>query len=636
MSPMIDSAVRVVRSNRRAVLYAAYATITVVAYALAYLIRFDLRWPREHTDTFCISLAVLVTIRLIFVRLARLTSSQWRFVSLVDLLRLLVATFFGSGVFYTFNVLAKLSPRVPHSVILVEGVLTSYLIAGAWVVYRGAYEVLRRRGQGVVAGKRVIIVGAGDGGYRLLRAIQRTPTPYQVVAFIDDSSFLWGTELLGVPVIGSTEDAGPIARYHRAEELIIAMPSLDVAEFRRVLGRCESAGLPIRVLPGISQVLSGEIRVDHLREVRIEDLLGREPIELQLPELNADLGGRSVLITGAAGSIGSELSRQVALHGPSRLVLFDQAETEMYYLELELRSKHPDLELVPVIGDIVDDAAVERVFHEYRPERVYHAAAYKHVPMMEMNAREAVRNNVIGTWRVADAAGRHGTGKFVLVSTDKAVRPSSVMGATKRLAELAVLELEKRYERTYFAAVRFGNVLGSNGSVIPIFKRQLAEGKPLTVTHPDTTRYFMTIPEAVQLILQASLLPSLRGNIAMLEMGEPVRILDLARNLLTLSGAGPNAHTQRIMFTGLRPGEKLHEELSGPDEKSRTTSIPKVRILDTPRVEGLEVSVAVEAWERALEDGRETAVLAFLQNVFPGVAFGAPSERDRMRALVDS
>jgi FlaA1/EpsC-like NDP-sugar epimerase len=346
-----------------------------------------------------------------------------------------------------------------------------------------------------------------------------------------------------------------------------------------------------------------------------------------LPELAADLRGRRVLITGAAGSIGSELARQVALHCPATLVLFDQAETDLFYIGMELREKHPDLALVQVIGDIVDPAAVERVFQVHQPERVYHAAAYKHVPMMECNQREAILNNVIGTWRVADAAGRHSVNKFVLVSTDKAVQPVSVMGATKRLAELVVLELQERYLGTTYAAVRFGNVLGSNGSVLPIFKRQLESGKPLTVTDPEATRYFMTIQEAVQLILQASLLPEMRGSIAMLEMGEPVRIEDLAKNLLHLAGLD-DSHGGRIVYTGLRPGERLHEQLLAPDEQTTPTAIPKVRLVFANGDFGGAVCQGIEGWERAFRNGAGNEVLVSLKTLFPGLDGSDPAAHE--------
>jgi len=404
------------------------------------------------------------------------------------------------------------------------------------------------------------------------------------------------------------EQLSDVVRSEEVEEIIIAVPSALPNELRRIVEYCEQTGKPFKVLPGIAEVLAGNVQLAQLREVKIEDLLGREPIQLTLPELAAELAGSSVLITGAAGSIGSELARQVALHGPATLLLFDQAETDLFYLDMELREQHHGLRIVPIVGDVVEAAAVERVFVEYQPDRIFHAAAYKHVPMMEANPREAVRNNIIGTWRVAEAAGRHGAEKFVLVSTDKAVRPVSIMGASKRVAELAVLEMQRDFPGTTFAAVRFGNVLGSAGSVIPIFKRQLAAGRPLTVTHPDATRYFMTIPEAVQLILKASLLPEVKGSIAMLEMGEPVRIADLARNLLELSGV-KSVSGNHIVYTGLRPGERLHEELTAPGEETVPTMHPKVRIVRAHAGTNQSVIAELDKWEQALRDGRGGEVL---------------------------
>jgi len=370
------------------------------------------------------------------------------------------------------------------------------------------------------------------------------------------------------------------------------MPSADPRALREVVDRCMETRLPYKVLPPLGEVFQDESAVTQLREVRIEDLLGRDPVKLSLPELAEDLSGKSVLITGAAGSIGSELARQVALHRPARIVLLDQAESDLYFLELELKAKHREVEVVPVVCDILDRGGLERCFRRHGPQRVFHAAAYKHVPMMEENVREAIRNNVVGTWRVAELSGRSGVEKFCLVSTDKAVRPANVMGATKRLAELILLGAQARYPGSWFVAVRFGNVLGSQGSVIPLFQRQLANGRELTVTDPKVTRYFMTIPEAVQLILQATLLEEARGRIAMLEMGEPVCIADLARNLIRLAGLreGIDAH---IRFIGLRPGEKLHEELVSEDEETTPTGVERVRVVgNAAAAQGLEALLA--------------------------------------------
>ena len=620
-------------SYRHTVAYALYMAVVAFSYATAFLLRFEFGWREGYGLVFALSLPVLLAIRFGFIVLFRLSTGRWRFIGARDVSRLVVATTSGSAVFGLLVLVIPFSPPVPRSIVVLEWVLTTALTAGLWTVYRSGYEQIRHHLSGFNGNaKRVLIIGAGEAGNLLAREMLRFPTGYRPIGFVDDDSKKWGMLLRGVEVIGATVDLAAIAKAERAGEIIIAMPSAPPAEMRRIVETCDSTGLPFKVLPGIGQVLAGDVRINQLRNVRIEDLLGREPVELTLPELAADLRGRRVLITGAAGSIGSELARQVALHGPRSLVLFDQAETDLFFIEMELREKHPELTIVPVIGDIVDPQAVESVFRQYRPERVYHAAAYKHVPMMECNAREAIRNNVIGTWRVAEAAGRHGAEKFVLVSTDKAVRPISVMGATKRLAELLVIESQARHGSTVFSAVRFGNVLGSNGSVIPIFKMRLEAGKPLPVTHPDATRYFMTIQEAVQLILQTALLPEVRGSIAMLEMGEPVRIADLAKNLLHLAGMERNGGG--IVYTGLRPGERLHEELVSPDEETLPTAIPKVRLVLTNAHCGGKVNTWLGEWEQALADGGEAQVMEALRALFPGLDNGAPPLPEESRRSV--
>jgi FlaA1/EpsC-like NDP-sugar epimerase len=606
-------------SFRRLVAFALYGLAVGVSYLLAYLLRFDFHFPPAYVATFWTSLAVLLAVRVACGMFFRLSTGRWRFIGAHDVLRLMLATTVGSALFFTLTQAVPLGPGVPRSIVAFEWVLTSFLTAGMWIVYRMAYEQWRHHLSGYNgSATRVLIVGAGEAGILLAREMRRFPTGYRPIGLVDDDPSKWGMVLYGLEVIGSTRDLKAIAEVEHAEEIIIAVPSAAPPELRRIVEMCESTGLRFKVLPGIAEVLAGDIRLNQLRDVRIEDLLGRDPIQLTLPELASELSGSSVLITGAAGSIGSELARQIALHGPASLVLFDQAETDLFYLELELRERHPGVRLVAVVGDVVEAAAVDKVFREHRPDRVFHAAAYKHVPMMESNPREAVRNNVIGTWRVADAAGRHGAEKFVLVSTDKAVRPVSIMGATKRLAELVVLELQELHHDTTYAAVRFGNVLGSNGSVIPIFKRQLAAGKPLTVTHPEATRFFMTIPEAVQLILQASLLPEVRGSIAMLEMGEPVRIADLAANLLELSGVRRQSG-DRIVYTGLRPGERLHEQLVAPNEQTVATANAKVRVVRTRSGLARDLTAELDAWESALADGRTDEVLEAVAQFCGGV-----------------
>ena len=614
----VDRFRRAVQSRRRAVALSAYAGVSGAAFMLAWMLEFGTTWPAGATRVLVIVLPILLAIRIATDLVFKLSIGRWRFVSTRDVLRLAGATTVGMIVFWAVTRGLGYGDAVPLSVILMEWVLTGYMTAVIWIGYRTLFEQVRHYKAGINGrARRVLIVGAGDAGNLLAREMRRFPTGYKAVGFVDDDPYKRGTRVYGLEVLGSTAELSQLVVAHAVEEIVIAIPSTKPDALQRIVAACELTGLHFRVLPGYSATLAGNVQLTQLREVRIEDLLGRPPVQLDLSQLDSDLRNRTVLVTGAAGSIGSELARQVALHSPGRLVLLDQAETELFFLNLELKDSHPDLAISAIVGDIVDAEGIEQLFRRFNPSHVFHAAAYKHVPVMEDNAREAVRNNVIGTMRVADAAGRHGAAKFVLVSTDKAAQPANVMGTTKRLAEMLVLELQQRYAPTMFTAVRFGNVLGSNGSVIPIFEKQLRAGKPLTVTHPEATRYFMTITEAVQLILQSSLLPELAGNIAVLEMGEPVRIVELAENMLRLSGV-PHRNGDSIVFTGLRPGEKLHEELVAPDEESLPTAVPKVsliRSVETPMLLPLgQLSDGTLGF--APENG---GVLAWLEGIFPSL-----------------
>ena len=611
-------------AHRRLLAYSLYGLLAALGYAAAYFLRFEFQLGQEESRALLLTLPAVAVVRMLFALLFKLSSGRWRFIGTGDVLRLFLAMTAGSVVLLALREALPAELIIPRSVLLIEWALSSYATAAVWIAYRVSFEQVRRvRRRRDDRPKRAVMVGAGEAGNLLAREIQRYPTGYRLIGFVDDDPLKWGCRIQGAEVIGGIADLTAIVAAEQAEEVILAIPSAGPEELRRLVQQCEATDVPFKVLPGISEVLSGRVGMSQVRELRIEDLLGREPVDLELPELAEDLGGRCVLITGAAGSIGSELARQVALHAPSRLVLLDQAETDLFFLELELREVHPDLDLVAVVGDIVDEPQIDRVMRRVSPDRVFHAAAYKHVPLMEANVEQAVKNNVVGTAVVARAAGQHAVGKFVLVSTDKAVRPANVMGSTKRLAELAVLELQDRFPATTYGAVRFGNVLGSKGSVLPIFKRQLEAGKPLTITHPEVTRYFMTIPEAVQLILQASLLPEFRGHVAMLDMGEPVKIMDLALNYLRLSGVPPRLG-ETYRFTGLRPGEKLHEELAAPHEGAVDTSIPKVRLLTTygDGVGLLEVDALVDRWGDFLSNGSSHKVGEELRALFSGLQNG--------------
>lgn len=564
--------------QRRAVSSAVYSAVTAFSLALAFVVRFDFQLAVLSTATFALALALLVPIRLAVDYAFRLGFSRWRYVGIRDLLRLVAAMTTGSLIFLVLVWGIPGLPREPRSVILMEWVFTGYLTGGIWVLYRLAYEHLR---SGHADGRtRVLVVGAGEAGQMLVQQMQRSAVGLLPVALVDDDPFKWGTLVHGVEVVGAVRDVGTIAEASGAEQVLIAIPSATPRQLRLVIQSCEGTELPLKILPGIVDVLTGRAELSQIRRVEVEDLLGRDPVKLDLPELAQELRGKTVLVTGAAGSIGSELARQIARHAPGVLILLDQAETPLYYLELEMRKAFPRLRLVVMVGSVDHADTVFDIFSNYHPHRVFHAAAYKHVPMMQESPRAAVRANVLGTYMVAKAAGEHGAESFLLISTDKAVRPYNVMGATKRLAEQVCLHLQGRYPLVGYRAVRFGNVLGSNGSVIPLFRKQLEAGEPLTVTHEAVTRYFMTIPEAVQLVLKASVLPESRGRVSMLDMGEPVRILDLARNLLRLSGH-PYRPGQNVIINGLRSGEKLHEELSAPDERVSATSVDRVSIVET-------------------------------------------------------
>ena len=419
------------------------------------------------------------------------------------------------------------------------------------------------------AAKRIMIVGAGTSGSVILKEMTTSSLVNGcVVCFVDDDKNKAGKFLNGVPVAGNRNDIPRLAEEYRIDEIYIAIPSASAKERKAIIEICRETGCQVKILPGIYQLINGEVSIAKLRNVEIEDLLGRDPIRVNLDEIMGYVSGKVVLVTGGGGSIGSELCRQVASHNPKQLIIFDIYENNAYDIQLELKEKYPDLDLVVLIGSVRNTHRIETVFEKYRPDIVYHAAAHKHVPLMEDSPNEAIKNNVFGTYKTAKAADKYGTKRFVLISTDKAVNPTNIMGASKRMCEMVVQMMNAR-SKTDFVAVRFGNVLGSNGSVIPLFKKQIEQGGPVTVTHPDIIRYFMTIPEAVSLVLQAGAYAK-GGEIFVLDMGEPMKILDLAKNLIRLSGYTPDVDIP-IVFTGLRPGEKLYEELLMNEEGMQDT-----------------------------------------------------------------
>ncbi len=461
-----------------------------------------------------------------------------------------------------------------ESVIMLDLFTTIMLLSGVRMLVRLYHEEFfaERRG----AARRFLIIGAGNAGEALLREMmRRRDTPYHVVGFVDDDPNKYRMQIHGVPVLGTVDQLPQLCQKYSVDELAIAIPSATPKQMRRVVQICQGTKLRFSTVPSLTDIASGKLKVSQIREVEINDLLGREEVKLDLEGIQRFLRGKTVLVTGAGGSIGSEMCRQVCEFEPTRLLLVEQAENPLFFIERELRKEHPGVPLETLVCDITDRVRVDQIFDRFRPEVVIHAAAHKHVPLMEINPGEAVKNNVIGTMNVADAADRTGAENFVMISTDKAVNPTSIMGSTKRIAEMYIQDLNKT-SQTHFVTVRFGNVLGSNGSVVPIFKRQIAEGGPVTVTHPEMRRYFMTIPEASRLVLQAAAIGE-GGEIFVLDMGEPVKIVDLARELITLSGFRPGEDIE-IVFTGLRPGEKLFEELSIAGEDMIPTVHPKIAV----------------------------------------------------------
>jgi FlaA1/EpsC-like NDP-sugar epimerase len=557
----------------RLVVWLVQLSIFVFSGLGAFLIRFDFTMPAVHVQHLAGALPIWLMAKAIVFRLCGLDRGWWRFVSIHDVFRIgagnLLGSLAGAGL-----ILTLLPPGFPRSIYLLDLLICLLATTSVRVFTRMVQESLHN-GRQTSGEKAVLIYGAGGAGVTLLRELRSNPAlQYKVLGLVDDNPQKRGIEIQGVKVLGSGNALATLISKHGIQEVLIALPSATGREMTAILRRCHQAGVRCRTVPTLAEMIEGRALAHQIRDVAVEDLLGRTPVRLKQGAISARLGGRVVLVTGAAGSIGSELCRQIACFRPSAIVGFEIAETALFHLERELRQSFPDLLFYPEIGSIQDPGRLDEVFRNYSPALLYHAAAYKHVPMMETHAFEAVKNNVLGTYHVALAATRHGVEDFVMISTDKAVHPTSIMGATKRLAELLILSLQNGGLK--YVSVRFGNVLGSNGSVIPIFKRQIAAGGPVTVTHPEMRRYFMTIPEASQLVIQASTMGH-GGEIFVLDMGAPVKIVDLARNLILLSGLRPDQDI-KIEFSGIRPGEKLYEELNSMEEDMLSTPHEKIKI----------------------------------------------------------
>ncbi|OGU38117.1 MAG: multidrug MFS transporter, partial [Hydrogenophilales bacterium RIFOXYA1_FULL_63_33] len=557
--------------------------ILVAAFAWmgAYWLRFNLAVPPEFQAAALSTLAWVVPLQAVVFWRFGLYRGIWRFASLPDLKRIVLAVGLAALLVPVTLILFRVHAVVPRSVLILDPLLLVIVMGGSRLAYR-AWKEHRLASVLRPDSKPVLVAGAGSAADFLLRELARNPAGFHVVGLLDDNRDKQGRLVQGLPVLGALDDVAACAKKMEVDDIVLALPSAAHAVRKRITQLCTEAGLNVMTIPSLEDLVAGRVSVSSLRRVELDDLLGRDPVQLDDSGLHQLLTDKVVMVTGAGGSIGSELCRQIARFAPAKLVLFEQSELALYAMEQELPQNFSQLKIVPVIGDVKNAVWVSQVMAEHRPAVVFHAAAYKHVPLMENdNAWEAVRNNVLGTQVVAAAAQAQGVGKFVMISTDKAVNPTNVMGATKRLAEMACQAMQQP-GGTRFVSVRFGNVLGSSGSVIPKFQKQIEAGGPVTVTHPDIMRYFMSIPEAAQLVLQAGLMGE-GGEIFVLDMGEPVRIAELARLMIRLSGADEDRI--RIEYTGLRPGEKLYEELLADDESTLPTPHPKLRVAKARRAD---------------------------------------------------
>lgn len=570
-------------------------SIVVASFAALY-VRFDFSFagiPAEYLMKFERIIPFNILLTLLFFALWKLYKSVWRYASATELLNIVFATTCAAiAQIILCNVMNQKMPRSYYMIYW-------FLLFGMCCVIRFSYRILRLINSKRIdrAGKEnrnnVLLIGAGAAGNAILKEIESSSyLNLNVKCIIDDNPGCHGKFLRGVPIVGGRDKIIDAVGQYAVDEIIFAIPSANTQTRKEILDICKESGCKLRTLPGIYQLINGDVSVSKLKEVEIEDLLGRDPIEINTEEVLNYVSGKVVLVTGGGGSIGSELCRQIAGHHPKQLVIVDIYENNAYDIQQELIRKHPELNLQVLIASVRNTARINDIFATYRPNIVFHAAAHKHVPLMEVSPNEAIKNNVMGTYKTAKAADKYGAEKFVLISTDKAVNPTNVMGASKRICEMVIQMMNQKSE-TNFVAVRFGNVLGSNGSVIPLFKKQIAEGGPVTVTDPRIIRYFMTIPEAVSLVLQAGAYAR-GGEIFVLDMGKPVKILDLATNLIKLSGYKVGEDIE-IKFTGLRPGEKMYEELLMDEEGLKKTANKMIFI-------GKPIDFDTEVFEKQLEE----------------------------------
>jgi FlaA1/EpsC-like NDP-sugar epimerase len=595
---------------RKIIIIVSQAILLIFSYYASFLLRFDFSLKDAYPALILQTLPIVLIVKLSIFYFFKLYRGWWRYVGMSDLLDIIKAATTSSIILYGAIFLTRGILGYPRSIFIIDLILTIFMIGGLRFAVRAYTEAARIH----ASGANTLIVGAGSAGGAIAREIQNNKDlKYAVIGFIDDDPAKKRQRINGIKVLGAVADLPELVSKHDTAQILIAIPSATGRQIQQIVDLCVECKVDFKILPALADLISGTASLGSLRRVKVEDLLAREPVKLDLANIQRKFQGRVVLVTGAGGSIGSELARQLARFEPAKLVLFERSETDLHRIDIEFAEKFPKIARVPVIGDILDVNRLREIMSLHKPNSVFHAAAYKHVPMMEKNCFQAITNNVLGTHNVALAARQCGIEDFVMISSDKAVKPTNIMGVSKRMAEILILSLQD--QSTRFVSVRFGNVLGSNGSVVPLFEQQIANRKPITVTHPDIRRFFMTIPEAVQLVLQASTMGK-GGEIFVLDMGEPIKIVDLARDLIRLSGLEPDKDIP-IVFSGLRPGEKLYEELMLECEGLKRTAHDKIRVLDGGVVNPERVSLWMEELAGIIDRKNVHGLVAKLQEIVP-------------------
>jgi len=612
---------KLIRGKKRLIVIFSDTVLVLFSYWLAYLLRFNFVIPEIYYQRWMDSLPALILIRILCFYFLGLYSGVWRYASMNDLMKILKAITLSSFMFMTYIILRYRLVDFPRSVFVIDWFTLITFVGGSRFIYRFSREFYGTKREGK---RRVLIIGAGDAGEMLLREMKQNPDrAFEPVGFLDDDLDKNGRTIHNVPVLGKIDELERVAQKKEVQEIVVAIPSITGKGMRRIVDQCKRAGISCKTVPAVSDILNGKVHVSQIREIRIEDLLGREHIELNRKEIEEYLSNKKVLVTGSGGSIGSELCRQILKIDPRQLILYERVENELFHLEMELLETFPGAPYVTILGDILDRKRLEDVLRDYRPDVVFHAAAYKHVPMMEAHPLEAIKNNILGTKNVAEVSTQWGVEKFVMISTDKAVNPVNVMGATKRLAELICQGMNQN-QTTLYVVVRFGNVLNSAGSVIPLFKEQIAKGGPLTVTHPEATRYFMSIPEATQLVMQAGAMGK-GGEIYVLDMGEPVRIMDLATDMIRLMGLRLGEDID-IICSGLRPGEKVHEELVTEEEAVEPTRHEKIMAVKSPPFDWMDLQRKIEVMLKEMDQYPTEKIKKLLMTMVPGNPFSNSSK----------